>query len=216
MFEDFIPLNPANFFAVNFDCHYFSGKEGEALPKKYLLPNLSFFYDKAPYAAIYLGWSEKGIFATVTVEEPLKGSFFPEYRQGDSIEFFIDTRDVKTAAYVTRFCHHFCFLPQIPEKSEEQPQGVEITRFRGEESHPLADPETLFVKGAKQRKGYSCQLFIPKASLFGYDPTQFDRLGFSYRINSATVESQYFSASGEEVAIEKAPSTWASLKLVKG
>lgn len=209
MFEEFVPVNPAHFFALTATCQYHNPK------KRSLLPNLSFFYDEAPFAEISLQWSEKGLYAFVTSSIALSKTAFPDFRSGDSIEFFIDTRDVKTAGFLTRYCHHFCFLPESFEENSEIIQAREITRFRGEESHPLAEPSLFWVETEKSRRGYRTQIFIPKEALFGYDPLQFDRMGFTYRINSFSHEPQVFSVPANEVMIEASPSHWASLKLVK-
>lgn len=215
MFEELIPVSAANFFAVSLEAFSYSGKPGDPLSKKHLLPSLSFFYETPDFAQVALGWSEKGIFVSVFSEEPTRELHFPDFRKGDSLELFIDTRDVKTVAHVTRFCHHFCILPEILDENAESIQALEVTRFRGDDSHPLADPQHLIVESEKKRRGYQLHVFISQEALFGYDPTQFDRLGFTYRINRTRNEPQYFSAAGSDVVIENQPSLWASVKLVK-
>lgn len=209
MFEEFTPVCPAHFFAISADCFAHNPK------KKSFLPSLSFFYDQPPFAEVSLQWSEGGLYCIVNSKIALSKSSFPDFRNGDSIELFIDTRDVKTAAFLTRYCHHFCFLPESYEENSETISAQEVTRFRGEESHPLANPELFLVETQKSKRGYTTEIFIPKEALFGYDPLQFDRLGFTYRINSASHEPQVFSVPADEVTIEASPSNWASLKLVK-
>ncbi len=61
----------------------------------------------------------------------------------------------------------------------------EKTHFRTEDSHPLCDPQLLQTQVQLRKEGYDLRIFIPALCLNGYDPKQFDRLGFTYRINRA-------------------------------
>ncbi len=72
----------------------------------------------------------------------------------------IDTRDLKTSGYNTKFCHHFYFLP---EKIDGIQCG-EVTRFRTEDTHELCDPQFLQVESHKHSSGYRCiSLFLEAA-----------------------------------------------------
>jgi hypothetical protein len=211
MFEELVPLEPVHFFALHIGCHQM---KGEQLEKKHLFPTLSSFYKAPPFATLSLGWQERGIFCAVQIEGAFDRPSFPHFVEGDSVELFFDTRDVKTTGYTTRFCHHFYFLP-YKVADEEVPQAGEITRFRTEDLHELCDPALLQVETIRLKKGSLMKIFIPSESLHGYDPLLFDRLGFTYRINRIGGFSQNFSASGSDFAIESYPSVWASLKLIK-
>ena len=216
MLEEIIPLAPVHFFAIHAHCSYFGGKKESSLSSKYHLPDLfSHFYEETPFAKLALGWSEKGIFCTLHTHLSFGNVHFQDYQAGDSIELFIDTRDVKTSDAVTRFCHHFCILPEVFENDGQVIQTLEVTKFRGEDLHPRADPSLIYVESEKKSRGREVRIFLPQEVLYGYDPSQFDRLGFTYRINRLTGLPQYFSASGEEVSIESHPALWASLNLVK-
>ncbi|NGX53831.1 MAG: hypothetical protein K1000chlam4_00551 [Chlamydiae bacterium] len=272
MLEDLEPLTPVHFFALGAECHHYSGRKELPLPKKHLLSDLSDLTGDQTFAEVSLGWSKKGITATIRVSRSTIEPFFPDFTAGDSVEFFIDTRDVKTSGSNTRFCHHFYFLPLPVQTNGESIQAGEVTRFRTDDSHELCDSSLLYVACERERKknvsvqrvsrlkGSSCcdssgslrrvnsqsaideeqnygdgaagrdkgtgkpserlqkytlQLFIPAVALHGYDPSQFDRLGFTYRINRYDDTPQHFSASSEDFSIEQYPSTWASLKLIK-
>jgi hypothetical protein len=214
--DDFPGIAPINFMQVSGKCKKF---EGTTLPspstKKgadYLLPSSSPFCDEIAFADVALGWSREGILATVIVNQALMRTIYPEIQKGDSIEFFIDTRDVKTSGYNTRFCHHFYFLPEMIDGHN----AGELTRFRTEDSHSHCDPSLLKVKMHKKRNSYELEIFIPSECLNGYDPNQFDRIGFTYRINRPDGPSQHFSVITEEYRhIEEQPSLWSSLRLVQ-
>ncbi|MFZ0566333.1 MAG: hypothetical protein WAM28_09135 [Chlamydiales bacterium] len=209
MLEELVPLAPIHFFSIQADCYYAKEKK---LTQKHVLPDLSQFHGRASSIEVALGWHETGLVATLFTKEPLDHCFFPDYQSGDSLEFFFDTRDVKTGHYLTRFCHHFYFLPHPVETNGDTVQSGEVTRFRSEDRHELCDPSHLAVDLGRKQKMH---IFIPAECLYGYDPSQFDRLGFTYRLNRYQEEKEYFSANDEDFNIEQHPSFWASLKLEK-
>lgn len=209
--EHTFSLNPLHFFAVGLDCHFFSQGKGFPTDKKFLLPTLTALSNESPFGSVYMGWNEQGISFMVDVNQPYVLSRYPEVTKGDSIEFFIDTRDLKSSGFNTRFCHHFVFFP----KEVEGHTAREMTHFRSEDSHPLCEPALLKSCAQFYLKSYQLQVFIPKECLVGYDPVEFQRLGFNYRINRTVGHSQHFSAHSKEFQIEQQPSLWASLQLVK-
>lgn len=212
MLDEIVPLNPVHFFAFQIDSCFVKGNQ---LEKKHRLPDLSPFHLERPFAQVALGWNAKGILAEVRVRGSFDEPDFPNFVNADSIEFFFDTRDVKTTGYNTRFCHHFYFLPEPVSSNGDRVQAGEVTRFRTEDVHELCDATLLKVQSKQEKKQCVIHIFIPSECLYGYDPTQFDRLGFTYRINRVTGEKQQFSVNDEDFTIENQPSLWASLKLVE-
>lgn len=215
MEEDFPGLAPINFIQVQGTCLKIDtpplplpNEKGGAA---YLLPDTSHLCHEEYFATVSLGWNPNGIAALICADQPLARSYYPEIQQGDSVELFIDTRDIKTSGYNTRFCHHFYFLPEAFEGH----QAGEITRFRTEESHSHCDPTLLKIKIKSTKNGYLMHIFIPSECLQGYDPDQFDRIGFTYRINRPDGESQHYTALSNEYRIEEQPSLWSSLKLIQ-
>jgi hypothetical protein len=212
--ENFVPITPVNFFQIQTECYYlesdFSKLSGSKL-KKYLLPNTSALCYETPFAEVGIGWNPKGIEVSAAMSQPFVRSNFPNIIQGDSLELFFDTRDVKTAGFNTRFCHHFYFLPT---EIEGHSKG-EITKFRTEDNHELCDAADLKLIPVLKKMSYTLQIFIPAHCFFGYDPEQFDRLGFAYRINRSSGRSQHFCVVSEDFQLEQQSSLWSTLKLVK-
>lgn len=214
--EEFVPLTPVNFFQISADCLYLPPSKEKKFPtitknqaQTMLLPDTSDLCSEESFAEVSLGWNEEGLEAYVRVNRPFKRAFYPEVERGDSVELFIDTRDVKTSGFNTRFCHHFFFLAE----GVEGHLAGEMTKFRTEDIHPLCDPSELKVKSLVQSSGYTLNIFIPSHCLYGYDPDQFNRLGFAYRINQADGFSQHFTVVTEDFPIEQQPSLWGSLIL---
>lgn len=203
-------LAPVNFFALSCDCHFLAKKNSYPPFSTHSLPSTSRLCHEYSFTKVAVGWNQEGLFFQIHVSQPYTKSSFPDVQKGDSIELFIDTRDVKSSGFNTRFCHHFYFLP----KPADDHQCGEITHFRTEDSHPLCDPKQLVCQSQFGSNDYTTKIFIPSQCLYGYDPKQFDRLGFTYRINRTSGKSQHFSVSSHEYQIDQQPSLWSSMKLV--
>jgi hypothetical protein len=209
--EHFPALCPIDFFSLSADLL----PAKELTSKKFfrdahILPDTSFMLGEEHFAEVAMGWNEEGILARIDVRKAFEECFFPQVAEGDSVELFFDTRDLKTTGFCTRFCHHFIFLPQ-------EVQGIkahEMTRFRTEDKHELCDPTLLKVDSEFATSSYSLKIFIPSDCLHGYDPKTFQRLGFTYRINRYRGRAQHFAVSSEYYTIAEQPSLWSSLNLV--
>lgn len=213
--EDLPAITPVNFFQFAADVHTLP--KGKTFPRisekelsKFLLPDLSFLLGEEYFADVAMGWSEDGIECAVKVNQPFTECAYPLIRKGDSFELFIDTRNIKTSGFNTRFCHHFFFLPE----STDGIQAGELTRFRTEDAHELCDGNDLQICSFLKKDRYMLHCFIPKECLTGFDPLQFPRLGASYRINRPGNSPQHFSATGEDYSFEQLPSLWAEIRLV--
>ena len=125
--------------------------------------------------ALHAGWSEEGLYFLAPVTGQFDHPLFPQVTEGDSLELFIDTRDRKDSGFKTEFCHHFYFLPQAVEGHNRG----EITRFRAEDAHPLADPdEIVFDRGFPPEEA-RMKFFLPAAVLVGWNPAEFKRIGLA-------------------------------------
>ena len=204
-------LNPVQFFALSCDCHYLSKKDQIPSLTSYAVPSTHRLTQEEIFAKVAMGWHEEGIAVHIQINQPASESVYPLIEQGDSVELFFDTRDLKSAGFNTRFCHHFFFLPQAVE-------GIlkgEKTHFRTEDRHALCDAQALYCQTQLRKNDYSMKIFIPTQCLYGYDPKQFDRLGFTYRINRDEGDPQHFAVVSKDYQIDQQPSLWGSIHLVK-
>ncbi len=209
LFEDIPALSPVQFFGLTCDCVLVRGalKTG----KHHLLTSTAELLDEESFADVYAGWNVDKLAFIFDVRVPFQKVGEADFRKGDSIELFIDTRDLKSKGVVSRFCHHFVFFPVITQNFF----GREVTRFRNEDMHRLCHPEDLQAQADLGENGYRLSIEIPAHCLHGYDPLSFARIGFTYRINRAEGPAQHFAVSSEEYAIEQHPATWGTLKLVR-
>lgn len=210
LFEETPPLAPLEFFSLSCSIAHapFSVTSPSARSMR-LLPDTSELLAEEKFAEVALSWNEEGIAVHVFADKPFEEAFYPQFSQGDAIELFFDTRDLKTAGFATRFCHQFVVLPQPVQEI----QALETTHFRTEDMHPLCDPNDLLVEAEFPKDRYSVRILIPAHCLHGYDPKVFDRMGFTYRIHRYRGRPQHFAVSSEHFALEQAPRLWASLNL---
>jgi len=198
IFEELPALSPVQFFSLSWDCPYV--KEDLRANDEHRIPSTAELLGEEEFADLYMGWNEQKISLEIRSQRR---------SESDSVEFFFDTRDLKTKVQISKFCHHFVFTPD----EKDGVFGKEMTRFRNEDIHRLCDPRELFVDVEGDDSSYILRIQIPAVCLFGYDPFQFQRLGFTYRVNRANGPSQHFAVSSEEFNIEQQPSLWATVKL---
>lgn len=205
--EKIARISGLNFFSFQMPLYPLKDKDIEK--KKYLIENLSDLTDQIDKTKVYMAYQDTGITVFFNCMFPFIESNESEPRKGDSIELFFDTRDNKEAQTASRFCHHFVFFPAGKK-------GKEITRFRLEDRHDFCDPNALKVESTFSSKNYTMKIFIPSYCLYGYDPIQFQRLGFSFQVNrTKDLDPIYFNILPQEYSIEKNPSLWASLQIEK-
>ena len=193
------PFPPAAFF----DMHLSIPRGDEKNPfkkKKSTFLSSAILTGKKKDITLALVWTPNGLFAEAEIHSSLE--------DGDQLELFIDTRDLKTCHVITTFCHHFVFDPMKEE-------GKEVTRFRGEDRHPLADPSLFFIQTVSKQKMYRLNIGMPKEVLYGYDPLEFNRVGFTYRFHKKNGEKDDLYLSSHFFFIEKHPSLWTSLRLTE-
>ncbi|MGB7977528.1 MAG: hypothetical protein WCF19_00035 [Chlamydiales bacterium] len=209
LFEDLPALSPVQFFGLTADSQFI---RGVLKPEKtHLLPSTSDLLDEESFADVYSAWNFEKLCFYIAVHRPFQKIGEPDFRKGESVELFIDTRDLKTTAERTPYCHHFVFFPVLYQNF----LGREITRFRNEETHRLCHPEDLQITADLDDSSYRLSIEIPSHCLHGYDPLSFSRIGFTYRINRTEGPPQHFAVSSEEYNIEQHPATWGTLKLLK-
>lgn len=209
-FDNLPSLSPVHCFALTAFCLY--SRQSIQPDDAFLIPSTEDLLAEQPFAKVYASWNRQKLSFYVISSIPFQEIGDPNFRRGDSIELFIDTRNLKSKSMVSRFCHHFVFFPVRVQNC----YGLEVTRFCGEDIHSLSAPEDLAVEVYLKNDSYSLKIEIPATSLYGYDPINFPNLGFTYQINRATGAPQHFAVSSEEYAIERHPSLWGTLNLIKG
>jgi hypothetical protein len=157
----------------------------------------------------FLGWKENCLSFRCIVHEEFHHAD-PDWRKGDSLEVFLDTRDIKDKHYLTKFCHQFVFYPEKIDGF----YAKEVTRFLMDDMHPLCDSSKIDASVEIERSSYTIEANLSQDVLYGYDPSKFKRLGFALRLNRFEKDPIQFWIPLEEYKIEKMPSLWPSIELV--
>ncbi len=208
------PLAPIHFFRLTADIKQGKKASPKLLGKGHLLEDTADLLGEEAFADVGVAWHPQGLYVHLHVHKKFEEACYPKFSEGDALELFFDTRDLKDAGFPTRFCHHFLILPQ-------EVQGIrclELTRFRSEDSHPLYNSEgggdkidIAFHAGSRD---YFLDIFFPAEVLHGYDPLSFDRLGLTYTVHRYKNYPQNFSVSSNYVTIAQNPSLWASCRFI--
>lgn len=201
------PILPIDFFQITLQAQPYNHKEKWS--KKHLLPNFSNLLSDPFFASVSMGIHQKGIHFHIAFLQAFSDCQLPNYQKGDSVEIFIDTRDLKSAGYLNKFCHHFIFLPI----EVDGVKAMEVTTFRTDDRHELCESELLKVDSTFKKKSFEMEIEIPSRCLVGYDPTSFDRMGFTYRINRHVGNPQHFSLSSKYLTVEKESKKWSTVRL---
>lgn len=210
--EECPALLPLEFFAMEGELRYSKTPPSAKLMRRsFMLPDTSEWLAEERFAEVAMAWNEEGVFVDVFVDKPFEEAIYPRFSEGDAVELFFDTRDLKTAGFATRFCHQFVFLPQAVQGIQAQ----EVTHFRTEDTHPLCDAAELQVKAEIGKKNYEVYIFIPAQCLHGFDPHSFERMGITYRIHRFKGQPQNFALSSQHFSLEQHPRLWASFKFTK-
>lgn len=164
-----------------FDLVYTGSKKLTCLPKT------ADFLGEKHQSDVHFSVTELGI--TIKVQ-----------KEFEKFDCFIDTRDNKNSLIITKFCHHFTFTMD---------SGEDITRFRGDDTRDLVNPDLL--KPTVTKNGI--EIFLPSSILFGYNLEEISKIGYTHMIEFEDTTRQHFSVSSKCYAIESHPNLWASVKL---
>lgn len=177
------------------------------------LPDLCELSGEVPFARVYAGWSDDGLYLAVATE----GAAAAEVSKarplsGDGLQVWVDTRDVRDAHRASRYCHHFYFLPG---KGRRKPAAGQMRIRRARAHGRVCDPEELAVASQSGRSGYTLEAHIPASALTGFDPAENRRLGFTYLLKDAKLGRQAWT-SDDPLPVSYDPSLWGTLELVDG
>lgn len=180
---------------------------------KHELPSLAELEKKSDFATIKAGWRSEGLAWEVEVrgkqENPVFHSQEPE--ESDGLQLWIDTRNTQNIHRASRFCHHFCCLPNLPKQKSEI---VQLPIARAREEVELAEKSLLITHVEHLKEGYRLQVWLPAEALTGFDPAEFSSLGFYYYVMDRELGEQFLTVDNE-FPFGHDPSLWTTLELVK-
>jgi len=202
--RDLPPLSPAVCFDV--ESRVKTVKELKIdMPfrREYHLGSMAELHGEESFASVGIVASKTGLLIFVDVDKAFEDCHFPHIARGDGLELFIDTRNLKQASSVHKYCHHFAILP----KGDSQ----EITRFRMEDSHPLA--KNLQVESTFKTRSYQMRILLPCETLHGFNLEESPNLGFEYILHRTGGTPQHHTLSSRRYKVASLPGLWSTIAI---
>lgn len=215
-------LSHRAFFGFSFDCRY---REEPPLidanlkdwSDEYRVPELS-RVDGGPgaFGELSMAWNDDGLYFALEVKGGKTGYKIDprKYWQGDCLEMWIDTRDVKDAHRANRFCHHFIFLPGGQGRDGKSPIGRQTSIDKAREQAPPCPEDLIQVALKRLKRSYRMEMHVPAPGLNGFQPREFQRLGFNYILHDSDHGAQSWSVSRGGIPLVHDPSTWGTVELL--
>lgn len=191
-------------------------KKGVQLGEEYRLPNLAELDGKASFADLRVAWSDQGLAVNLRVE----GKRQPPWCRvsqpdvSDGLQLWLDTRDTQTIHRASRFCHRFAFMPTGEGAKRDEATCHQLVIHRAKDQARPVQPGQLAARSVVSATGYLLEAAIASAALWGFDPEEHPRLGFTYLVQDRERGPQSFSV-GAEFPYEEDPSLWGSLELTR-
>lgn len=179
---------------------------------KYRIPDLTALDGREAFADVYAAWNERGLYFAADVKNAA-GAKVDERRplQGDGLQVWVDTRNVRNAHRASRYCHHFFFLPGAANR---KPRGGQVAIRRARAHSKLCDPSELKVASDASGTGYSMEVHLPAEVLTGFEPEENRLLGFTYLLQDRKRGRQFWTAD-EPLPVSYDPSLWGTVELGK-
>ena len=179
------------------------------------IPDLMGMEERPSFAQLYMGWDDDGLYFAVEVPDKTQYKIDPKnYWQADCLELWIDTRDMKDAHRANRFCHHFFFLPGGSGRDGKSPIGRQTTIDKAREQAPPCPEDSIEVGLKRLKRSYRMEIALPATGLNGFEPHEFEHLGFNYTLRDSDFGLQSWSV-GRDIPVVHDPSTWGSVQLAR-
>jgi hypothetical protein len=185
------------------------------LPAACALPDLASLDGRASWASVRVGWNSQGLGVAILADVAVsKAALNPDRPEGFAdVNLWIDTRDTRNVSRATRFCHRF--TARLTVSRDRKALNVDLNQrpiARAVADAPICPPDKLQSRAELTRAGWQLDLFLPAASLHGFDPDTNRRLGFAYQVSDHEREDQFLGV-GREFPLGENPSLWATLEL---
>lgn len=183
---------------------------------RFMVPPLIEIEDQDAFADVYWAWNEDGLAVAFDVPErrgPLECDPTHWWKK-NGVRICVNTRQAPDIRRATRFCHFFYVLP-VGGGPERNLPVVGLHRLsRAKEPSPPVDAALIRAGAQVHRRGYSLEVAIPAACLYGWDPAEHPRIGIFYKVKDTCHGDQHLTVN-DELAWNADPSTWATGVLVR-
>ncbi len=181
------------------------------------LPHLMFKpTDSKPLGTIHVAWNDAGLAISAEIELPQT-----EKKKGSSssmrpeLDFFIDTRDMKSNKRANRFCHRFQLVLPTHGVKNILPEKIKLIALTHSQSNKSASSQDeIPTAGSIRNAQHHASCWLSKDVLTGFDPENVPSIGFFYVIKTHNPQlgNQPYGLN-EDFPYTSDPGLWPSLKL---
>ncbi len=183
---------------------------------RFLLPELCSIDGQTPFARVFGGWSEAGLYVAARVAGKARALRCDptDFRHSDCMRLMTDMRDTRSIRRATRFCQQFFFLPAGGGAKRREACAGLVKIPRATEDAPLAAASDIHVASRVAKDGYGLTVLIPARSLVGFDPSQNPRIGFFVMLEDTELGHQSLTIN-DDLNWWLDPSTWPTAVLTE-
>ncbi|HPF39892.1 MAG TPA: hypothetical protein P5081_01955 [Phycisphaerae bacterium] len=176
------------------------------------LPALCELDNQKPFADIYAGWNDQGIYIGVSVRgrSVALSCDASQFWKGDNVRVMTDMRDTRNIRRATRFCQHFFLLPASDDSRRPVAGGAKVQRAT--EESPIASANDLVIGSKIRKDGYDLTALLAADALNGFDPDENPRIGLFIIVEDLELGQQSLSV-GDDMNWHVDPSVWPTAML---
>jgi hypothetical protein len=184
------------------------------LGRGHLLPEFSSLSSRNASPDFYAAWHERGILIEVVVS--MKSVKSSSFMNSIGLVCYVDSRSSRGIHRANAYCHRFVFQCTRPSsmKDRVQGQGELFSIPRAKEQPPAVNRLDLpFELSLVSETRYRWRCFIKSSAMHGYNPVEFNEIGFSLKVNDPIAAGGGL-ARGDLAPVFEDPSLWCRGKLV--
>lgn len=214
-------IPPVFLFRLAYPCPFqkeIPHQEGDSLlelPPNCRVDDRARLREQPYFADVRLAWNEQGLGVQWEVrgkDQPLVADV-SRPRSSDGFSLWLDTRDTRDIHRASKYCHHFWFLPTGGGPDLDEPAAGQLKINRALQDAPHTNVGQILLRKENVRGGYRMEVFLPAATMHGFDPEVNRRLGFFYVVRDSELGEQTLGL-GPEFPFWEDPSLWSTLELV--
>jgi hypothetical protein len=103
----------------------------------------------------------------------------------DGFQIWLQTRGTQNIHRASRYCHHFCLLPNGAGDDGLDPIVWQLPIARASDDAPKSEPEAFGVCSEQRTDGYLIEAWLPSECLHGFDPDESSHLGFYWLLKDS-------------------------------
>ena len=178
-----------------------------------LTPDLESRPSKTP-VSVSAAWNDRGIGLSIEItgKQHPAVSNVDRPAETDGFQIWLQTRGTQNIHRASRYCHHFCLLPNGDGDDGLEPVVRQLPIARASEDAPRSTPDKFRIWSESRADGYLIEAWLPAECLNGIDPEESPQLGFYWLLRDSELGDHPMTV-GDAFPIASDPSLWQVLEL---